>query len=290
MLESLVHVCLAGLSAGMFIWLVASGLTLIFGVLRVLNFAHGSFYMLGAYLCYTCLRYMGVSFWLGVVIGPLGVCLVGFFVERYLLRKVYDLELAYQLLLTFSIVLIFDELVKLIWGAGSIGSPSIAGLSGSVQIVGRNFPVYNLFIMAVGPLVALGLWLFLEKSWWGRIIRASASDREMAEAIGVRVPTLFTAVFVLGAWLSALGGALAVPYVGLLTTGMGETIIINAFVVVVIGGLGSLKGAFLGALFIGLLNSFGTRFIPTLDMFLTFILMGVVLLWRPQGFFSGVDQ
>jgi branched-subunit amino acid ABC-type transport system permease component len=159
-----------------------------------------------------------------------------------------------------------------------------------VQIVGRNFPVYNLFIMAVGPLVALGLWLFLEKSWWGRIIRASASDREMAEAIGVRVPTLFTAVFVLGAWLSALGGALAVPYVGLLTTGMGETIIINAFVVVVIGGLGSLKGAFLGALFIGLLNSFGTRFIPTLDMFLTFILMGVVLLWRPQGFFSGVDQ
>ncbi|MDQ1240675.1 MAG: branched-chain amino acid transport system permease protein [Thermodesulfobacteriota bacterium] len=290
MLESLVHVCLAGLSAGMFIWLVASGLTLIFGVLRVLNFAHGSFYMLGAYLCYTCLRYIGVSFWLCDVIGQLGVCLVGFFVERYLLRRVYDLELAYQLLLTFSIVLIFDELVKLIWGAGSIGSPSVAGLSGSVQIVGRNFPVYNLFIMAVGPLVALGLWLFLEKSWWGRIIRASASDREMAGAIGVRVPTLFTAVFVLGAWLSALGGALAVPYVGLLTTGMGETIIINAFVVVVIGGLGSLKGAFLGALFIGLLNSFGTRFIPTLDMFLTFILMGVVLLWRPQGFFSGVDQ
>lgn len=290
MFESLVHVCLAGLSAGMFIWLVASGLTLIFGVLKVLNFAHGSFYMLGAYLCYTCLRYMGVDFLLGVVIGPLGVCLVGFLIERYLLRQVYDLEIAYQLLLTFAIVLIFDELVKLIWGAGSIGSPTVPGLSGSVQIAGRNFPVYNLFIMAIGPLVAIGLWFILEKTWWGRIIRASTSDREMAEAIGIRVPTLFTAVFIFGAWLSALGGALAVPYVGLLTTGMGETIIINAFVVVVIGGLGSLKGAFFGALFIGLLNSFGTRFIPTLDMFLTFILMGAVLLWRPQGFFAGAER
>jgi branched-subunit amino acid ABC-type transport system permease component len=274
----------------MFIWLVASGLTLIFGVLRVLNFAHGSFYMLGAYFCYTCLRYLGVNFWLGVIVGPLAVCAVGYLVERWLLRQVYDLELPYQLLLTFALVLIFDELVKMIWGAGSIGSPTAPGLDGSWKIAGRAFPVYNLFIIAVGPLAALGLWAFLERSWWGRIIRAAASDREMAEAIGVRVPSLYTAVFVLGAWLSAVGGALAVPYVGLLTTGMGEAVIINAFVVVVIGGLGSLKGAFLGALFIGLLNSFGTRFIPTLDMFLTFILMGVVLLWRPEGFFAGVDR
>ncbi len=286
MLQSLVHVCLAGISAGMFIWLVASGLTLIFGVLRVLNFAHGSFYMLGAYLCYTCLRFLGVNFWLGVIFGPLIVCLVGYVMERHLLRHVYHLALPYQLLLTFAMVLIFDELVKIFWGAGSIGSPSVPGLSGSVSIVGRNFPVYNLFIIGVGPLVALGLWALLEKTWWGRIIRASASDREMAAAIGVRVPTMYTAVFVFGAWLSAMGGALAVPYVGLLTTGMGETIIIEAFVVVVIGGMGSLKGAFLGALVIGLLTSFGTRFIPTLDMFLTFILMAAVLLWRPQGFFA----
>jgi len=289
-MESLVHVCLAGLSAGMFIWLVASGLTLIFGVLRVLNFAHGSFYMLGAYLCYTCLRFGGMDFWLGVLVGPLAVCVVGYFMERYLLRRVYDLEIAYQLLLTFAAVLIFDELVKIIWGAGSIGSPTVPGLSGSVRITGRSFPVYNIFIIVVGPLVALGLWGFLERSWWGRIIRAAASDREMAAAIGVKVPRMYTAVFVLGAWLSAVGGALAVPYVGLLTTGMGESIIINAFVVVVIGGLGSLKGAFLGALFIGLLTSFGTRFIPSADMFLTFILMGAVLLWRPQGFFAGVDR
>ncbi len=286
MSQSLVHVILAGISAGMFIWLVASGLTLVFGVLRVLNFAHGSFYMLGAYVCYTVLKAMGGNFWLGLLLGPLIVGLVGYAMERFLLRYVYHLELAYQLLLTFAMVLVFDDTVKMIWGAGSTSSPAVPGLSGSVLILDRQFPVYNLFIIAVGPLVAIGLYALLEKTWWGRIIRAASSDREMASAIGVKVPTLYTAVFMFGAWLSAMGGALAVPYVGLLTTGMGETIIIEAFVVVVIGGLGSLKGAFLGSLVIGLLSSFGTRYIPMLDMFLTFILMAAVLLWRPQGFFA----
>lgn len=285
-MESIVHVCLAGLSTGMFIWLVASGLTLIFGVLGVLNFAHGSFYMLGAYFCFTVLKYTGDNFWIGLILGPLCVCFVGFIVERFFLRYVYHLALPYQLLLTFAFVLLFDDLVKVVWGAGSISSPMVPGLSGSIPIMGRNFPVYNLFIIAVGPLVALGMWAMLEKTWVGRIIRAASSDREMASSIGVRVSALFTAVFVFGTWLGAMGGALAVPYVGLLTPGMGETVIINAFVVAVIGGLGSLKGAFLGALIIGLLSSFGTRYIPTFDMFLTFILMAAVLLWRPQGFFG----
>jgi branched-chain amino acid transport system permease protein len=290
MLQSLVHVCLAGISTGMFIWLVASGLTLIFGVLRVLNFAHGSFYMLGAYVCFTVLTHLGDNFWLGLLLGPLVVAAVGYAMERFLLRYVYHLELPYQLLLTFAMVLIFDDLVKMIWGAGSMGSPSVPGLSGSVSILGRNFPVYNLFIIAVGPLVALGLYGLVEKTWWGRIVRSAASDREMASAIGIKVPILYTAVFMFGAWLSAMGGALAVPYVGLLTPGMGEAIIIEAFVVVVIGGLGSLRGAFLGSLVIGLLTSFGTRFIPMLDMFLIFILMAVVLLWRPQGFFAEANS
>jgi branched-chain amino acid transport system permease protein len=146
--------------------------------------------------------------------------------------------------------------------------------------------VYSLFIIGVGPLIALAMWVFLERTWWGRIIRAASSDREMASAIGVRVPALYTGVFIFGTWLGAVGGGLAVPYVGLLTPGMGESIIINAFVVAVIGGMGSLKGAFLGALIIGLLSSFGTRFIPTFDMFLTFILMAAILLWRPQGLFG----
>jgi len=285
-LESIVHVCLAGLSTGMFIWLVASGLTLIFGVLRVLNFAHGSLYMLGAYCCFTVLSLLGENFWLGLIIGPLLVCMVGFVIERFFLRYVYHLELPYQLLLTFAFVLLFDDLVKIVWGAGSLGSPTVPGLGSSVPILGRNFPTYNLFIIFIGPIVALALWGLIEKTWWGRIIRAASSDREMASAIGVKVPALFTAVFVFGSWLGAMGGGFAVPYVGLLTPGMGEAIIIEAFVVAVIGGLGSLKGAFFGALIIGLLSSFGTRYIPTFDMFLTFILMAVVLLWRPQGFFG----
>jgi len=285
--QSIVHVCLAGLSSGMFIWLVASGLTLIFGVLGVLNFAHGSFYMLGAYLSFTLVRLLAPHFALALFLGPLAVCAVGFVVERWFLRRVYALELPYQLLLTFAFVLVFDNLVKLLWGAGSLSPPSGLGpLEGSVAILGRKFPVYSLFVIAVGPVVALLLWAVLERTWIGRIVRAASSDREMAAALGVPVPALFTGVFVFGTWLGALGGALAVPYVGLLTPGMGETIIIDAFIVAVIGGLGSLKGAFLGALIIGVLSAFGTRFFPAFDMFLTFILMAGVLLLRPRGLFE----
>ena len=286
-MQSIVHVCLAGLSSGMFIWLVASGLTLIFGVLGVLNFAHGSFYMLGAYFSFALVRALWPHFYLAMILGTLGVCVLGYVVERFFLRAVYKLDLPYQLLLTFAFVLIFDNLVKLIWGAGALSAPSGLGpLEGSVSIVGRRFPVYSLFVIAVGPLVALALWAALERTWIGRIVRAASSDREMASALGVPVPALFTGVFVFGTWLGAIGGALAVPYVGLMTTGMGESIIIDAFIVAVIGGLGSLKGAFLGALVIGVLSAFGTRFFPTFDMFLTFILMAAVLLWRPRGLFG----
>ena len=288
MLQSIVHVCLAGLSSGMFIWLVASGLTLIFGVLGVLNFAHGSFYMLGAYVSYSLVKLLAPHFWLGILLAPLAVAVVGWAVERFFLRYVYGLAATYQLLLTFAFVLIFDNVVKMAWGAGSITPPVPELLRGSVLVAGRKFPVYSLFIIAVGPLVAAALWALLESTWYGRIIRAASSDREMASAIGVRVPTLFSAVFAFGTWLGALGGALAVPYVGLLTPGMGEGIIIDAFIVAVIGGLGSLKGAFLSALVIGVLSAFGTRFFPTFDMFLTFILMAGVLLWRPRGLFGAV--
>ena len=286
-MQSIVHVILAGLSSGMFIWLVASGLTLIFGVLGVLNFAHGSFYMLGAYVSYTLVKAFHPYFWLGVLIAPVVVAAIGYAMEHRFLRYVYHLPLPYQLLLTFAFVLIFDNLVKIVWGAGSLTPPVAAGLAGSVSILGRKFPVYSLFIIAVGPLVALALWAALEKTWLGRTVRAASSDREMAAALGVRVPSLFTWVFAFGAWLGALGGALAVPYVGLLTPGMGETIIIDAFIVAVIGGLGNLKGAFVGALVFGILSPFGTRFFPAFDMFLTFILLAGVLLVRPRGLFGG---
>lgn len=284
-MESLLFQGLIGLNQAMDIWLVASGLTLIFGVLGVLNFAHGSLYMLGAYFAFTFVEHFDSSFWLGVLLASVLVAVLGGIMERFFLRFVYELEVVYQLLLTFAFVLILDDGVKVIWGP-IYRSPSIPSfLDGSVVIFKRHFPVYNLFIIGVGPLVALGLWAFLEKTWWGKIIRASASDRETASAMGVNVPRLFTSVFVMGAWLGAIGGALTVP-IKIISPGMGTLIIIEAFVVAVIGGLGSLKGAFLGAILIGLVHAYGTMYFPLFEMALVFILLAGVLLVRPQGLFG----
>lgn len=276
---------LVGLSEAMYLWLVAAGLSLIFGVLRVLNFAHGSFYMLGAYLTFYFFGFLGNNFWLGLAVGPLFVAGVGLVMERFFLRLVYRLEVAYQLLLTFAFVLIFNDLVKLIWGPIYQALPMPAGLDSSVSILGLVYPAYNLFIITIGPLIALGIWLLLEKTKWGRLIVASASDKEMANALGVNVPQLYTRVFMLGAWLAALGGALSIP-IRPVSPGMGETIIIEAFMVAVIGGLGSLKGAFTGAILIGLLHAYGVLFLPVFEMALAFMLMATVLILRPWGLFG----
>ncbi len=276
---------LVGLSEAMYLWMVAAGLSLIFGVLRVLNFAHGSLYMLGAYLTFYFFGLLGHNFWLGLVIGPVFVAGIGLLMERFFLRLVYRLEVAYQLLLTFAFVLIFNDLVKLIWGPIYQAPPMPPGLDSSLSILGQAYPLYNLFIILVGPLIALGLWFLLEKTRWGRLIVASASDREMASALGVNVPRLYTWVFMLGAWLAALGGALSIP-IRPVSPGMGEIIIIEAFIVAVIGGLGSLKGAFIGAILIGLLHVYGVFYVPVFEMALAFILMAVVLILRPWGLFG----
>jgi branched-chain amino acid transport system permease protein len=276
---------LVGLTEAMYLWLVAAGLSLIFGVLRVLNFAHGSLYMLGAYVTYVVLRAVGGNFWLALLIGPLLVAGVGWLMEVVFLRRVYRVDVAFQLLLTFAFVLIFDDLVKLVWGPLYQSPPTPALLSGAVFVLGAPLPVYHLFILAVGVLVGLGLWLFLEKTRWGLLVRATAADREMARALGVRSSRLFTGVFVLGAWLAALGGALSMP-VRAMSPGMGEFIIIEAFVVVVLGGLGSLRGAFLGAVVIGLLHAYGLMFIPVFELALAYVGMAVVLVVRPWGLFG----
>jgi branched-subunit amino acid ABC-type transport system permease component len=276
---------LVGLTEAMYLWLVAAGLSLIFGVLRVLNFAHGSLYMLGAYVTYVVLRAVGGNFWLALLIGPLLVAGVGWLMEVVFLRRVYRVDVAFQLLLTFAFVLIFDDLVKLVWGPLYQSPPTPALLSGAVFVLGAPLPVYHLFILAVGALVGLGLWLFLEKTRWGLLVRATAADREMARALGVRSSRLFTGVFVLGAWLAALGGALSMP-VRAMSPGMGEFIIIEAFVVVVLGGLGSLRGAFLGAVVIGLLHAYGLMFIPVFELALAYVGMAVVLVVRPWGLFG----
>ncbi|MBI3988458.1 MAG: branched-chain amino acid ABC transporter permease [candidate division NC10 bacterium] len=285
MVETLIFQGLIGLSLAMYIWLVAAGLTLVFGVLGVLNFAHGSLYMLGAYLTETCTALLGGNFWLGLLLATIIVAVLGVGLECFFFRPMYRLPLAYQLLMTFAFVLIFDDLVKMVWGPVYRVPPTPKGLEGSLSILGRAFPVYNVFIIGLGPLVALLLWLILEKTSWGKMIRASASSREMASAIGINIKMLFTTVFAFGAWLAALGGGLSIP-IRAVSPGMGTFIIIEAFVVVVIGGLGSLKGAFIGAVLIGLLEAYGTLFLPVFEMFFIFFLMAVVLIVQPGGLFG----
>src|SRR5438445_484980 len=251
--------CLNGLTQAMFLFLIASGLTPIFGVLGVLNFAHGSLYMLGAYLSYT-IASLFVSrpsaFWVALVLGSLGVALAGGLIEAIFLRPVYRRAELDQLLVTSALVLLIGDVVKFAWGPDnrSISRPAI--LAGSVLVGGRDFPTYNLVVIALGPLVAAALWLLLTRTQFGRLIRAAASDREMVGVVGADVSRLFTGVFVLGAWLGGLGGGLAAP-VGAIYPGMDVEVIAESFIVVVVGGMGSLTGTLLGSLIIGQLNTCG---------------------------------
>ena len=277
--------CLNGLTQAMFLFLIASGLSLIFGVLGVLNFAHGSLYMLGAYLSYTIASlFVGspAAFWVALILGSIGVALVGGIIESVFLRPVYRREELDQLLVTYALVLIISDLVKLAWGAENRSGSRPALLAGSVDIAGRDFPTYNLFVLAVGPLVGLGLWLLLRRTQFGRLVRAAANDREMVGVVGVNVTGLFTGVFMLGAWLGGLGGGLAAP-IGAIFPGMDVEIIVESFIVVVVGGMGSLGGTLLGALIIGQLNAFGILFFPRFAIVFVYILMAVVLVIRPWG-------
>lgn len=276
---------LIGLSQAMYLWLISAGLTIIFGVLNVLNFAHGSLFMLGAYVAYTAYGLLGLPFAISVAVSLTVVALLGWIIERGFLRHLYDLDHAYQLLLTFGVVLVLDDGVKLIWGGVFKIPPIPRFLDGAWIVFGRPFPFYNVFIIAVGMLVGLGLWLLFERTWWGRVVRATAADREMASAVGINVPQVFSGVFMLGAGLAALGGALGVP-VRPASPGIGAAMIIQAFVITVIGGLGNLPGAFVGSLLVGVLSAYGTLLFPVFELFFIFVIMTVVLLIRPQGLFA----
>ncbi len=285
MLEKLLFQGLIGLSFSMYLWLLAAGLTLVFGVLGVLNFAHGSFFMLGAFAAFTFYEKLGINFFLSILLSLVSVGIIGVIFERFFLRKIYNLDLPYQLILTFGFILIFDDLVKMVWGGVAMIPPMPGFLEGNLTVLGRPYPFYNLFIIIAGLAVAFLLWITLEKTWWGRMIRASASDREMAGAIGVNIPFLFTTVFVFSAMLAALGGALGTP-VRIVAPGIGTAMIIQAFVITVIGGLGNLKGAFVGALIVGILTSFGILLFPIFELFIIFVVMTIVLLIKPEGLFG----
>jgi len=276
---------LSGLTAGMFLFLIASGLSLVFGVLRVLNFAHGAFYMLGAYLAYQIVLWTGTGpgrFWWAALGAAAGIAGLGALVERLLLRHLYGREELYQLLFTYALMLILSDAAKVAWGTGQLSVSRPPGLTGAFHVLGTTVPYYNLFILLLGPALALVFWLVLHRARAGRLIRAAVLDREMLGALGVNVGRLYTGVFVLGAFLAGLGGALVTP-VKTIVPGMDVEIIVEAFIVVVIGGLGSFWGTFLGALVYGQVLAFGILIVPRFSIFSVFALMAVVLILRPWG-------
>jgi branched-chain amino acid transport system permease protein len=285
-MSNFIFQALNGLSSAMFLWLVAAGLTVAFGVCGILNVAHGSLYMMAAYFAFTSFQILGFNFWLSLVFALIGAGIIGFLMERFFLRRIYDQPIEFQLILTFAFILVFDNLTKIIWGTMLIIPTMPSLFQGTILIVGRPFPIYNLFIIFAGIAVGLIIWVILNKTWWGMKLRAAASQREMANAIGINIPTLFTAAFVFAALLAAIGGALSTP-IRVCDSGVGGAVIIQAFVVTVIGGLGSLKGAFVGALIIGVIGALCTLYVPFIELFVLYLIMAVVLIIRPQGLFGG---
>lgn len=280
---------LSGLTNASFLFLVASGLSLIFGVMRILNFAHGSLYMVGAYAAFQFVSWFGpgeASFWGAVVLSATVVAVLGGFIERFLLRFLYAREELYQLLFTYALVLIFTDLVKVIWGVNQHSVSRPPSLAGSNIVFGATLPDYNLFIVLLGPVIALAMWLVLQRTRAGRLIRAAALDREMLETLGVNVPLLYLGVFVAGSFLAGLAGALITP-VATIVPGMDAEIIIALFIIVVIGGLGSFWGTFLGALIYGLVFAYGILLMPRFSLFAVGALMVAVLILRPTGLLGG---
>ena len=276
---------LSGLTAAMFLFLIASGLSLIFGVLRVLNFAHGAFYMLGAYAAFQIVQWVGPGpgrFWIAALGAALAIAVLGGLVEKFFFRRLYHAEELYQLLFTYALGLILGDVAKMLWGTQQKSVSRPPELSGAITLLGATIPYYNLFIILLGPAIALAFWLTLQRTRVGRFIRAAALDRETLGALGVNVDALYTWVFVLASFLGGLGGALISP-MRATTPGMDTEIIVEAFVVVVIGGLGSFWGTFFGALIYGQVLSFGILFFPRFSIFAVFALMAAVLMIRPWG-------
>lgn len=276
---------LNGVQYGFLLFLVAAGLTLIFGILGVINLAHGSFYMMGAYLAYGLAARTG-SFLLAVAIAlPLAAAL-GWAVERLAIAFLYRRDHLHQVLLTYGLVLIFNELQRVIWGNDVHGITLPAFLAGSLPLTDlQAYPVYRLAISGVCIAVAIGMYGVIQGTRLGMMIRAGASNREMVQLLGIDVGRLFAIVFSVGAALTALAGMLSAPVTSVYP-GMGESILIISFVVVVIGGIGSIKGAFLGSMLVGLADTFGKVMLPEMAGMVVYALMAAVLIWRPRGLFG----
>lgn len=276
---------LTALGTASSLFLVAAGLTVIFGVTRVVNFAHGSLYMLGAYVGWVVLSHLPQTifgFVLGCLITAAIIGVLGVLIEICILRRLYRVPELYQLLATFGVVLIAGNIVQLLWGTRVVTLPRAAWMQATISVSGHLFPVYSVVMMVVGPLVLLALWLLFSRTRWGALVRAATEDREMVGALGIRQNILFTTVFGLGAALAGLSGALSLPQVAA-TSQMALSAVSDAFVIVVIGGLGSVTGAFLASVLIAVLQTFGAIIIPQYVMVAVFSVMAVVLVLRPNG-------
>jgi branched-chain amino acid transport system permease protein len=275
---------LHGLVNGMLLFLVASGLTLVFGMMGILNIAHAAFYMLGAYLAYTTVHVSG-SFWLSLLVAPMVVGLLGAIVERLLLRRIHVFGHAYELLLTFGLFFMIQEAVRWIWGNYTLQVSVPDALSGSLPFFGSQYPVYRLFILSVSALICTGMALVLLRTRIGIVIRSAVSDAEMVSALGIDTRLVSLGVFSVGSALAAVAGVIAAPFLQA-DPAMGAAILTDAFVVIVIGGFGSLLGALLASLMIGELQSFGILWFPQFALVFQFLLMATVLILRPQGLFG----
>ncbi|OGP87875.1 MAG: hypothetical protein A2157_10765 [Deltaproteobacteria bacterium RBG_16_47_11] len=282
---------LSGLTMATVLFLVASGLTLIFGVVGLFNFAHGSFYMLGAYFAYQFISLMDINFWFGVCLAIVGTGVCGWVMEYFFLKRIYGRqeEGPYQILLTYSFILILDDLVKIIWGTDykSISRPDI--FMGTIPIGDWAIPSYYLFIIFLGMFIAGGIWFLLQRSNFGRIVRAISSDRTMVNALGINVNLFLTIVFAFATALGGLSGALAAP-LRTVTPGAGIEIIIDSLIVVVIGGLGNFWGAWIAALIIGQVTAFGILLFPRWSILFIYIVMAGVLIIRPEGLLGEANK
>lgn len=289
MLEALAIQVVGGLSRGMVMFIVAAGLTLIFGALRIANFAHGAIYMLGAYLAFSVSSQLGfgtAAFVAALILAPIGVGALGYALDQGLLRRIAHRSHYYQIILTYAVALIVADLVKMVWGVAYHSTPRPPILDGALFLGAVVVPYYNLFLIVVGLLTLLAIHVMVNRTQFGMLLRASVMDSEMLGALGTDVRRLQTQVFVLGCMLAGLGGALSAP-TGSVSLGMDHAVIIESFAVVLIGGVGSIAGALVGALIVGLGQAIGILVAPEFSSAFIYIILALVMIFRHNGLFGG---
>ena len=270
---------------GLLLFMLAAGLTLIFGIMGVVNLAHGSFYMLGAYLAYSLSSMLG-SFTLAILAGVVLSVLFGLVLERVLFRFFYQRDHLDQVLMTFGLIYIFEELRSILWGDDVHGVPIPPLLTGSIPLTDTlSYPIYRLFMAGLCVLLAIGLYLLISKTRLGMKIRAGAFNRDMTESLGIKIKLIHAVVFAIGVALASVAGMIAAP-ISSVYPNMGAPVLIMCFVVVVIGGIGSVRGALIAALLVGFVDTFGKVLLPQVSAMLVYMLMAVVLLWKPEGLFK----